>query len=72
MNVGDLVRYKILGPLKHQIGDFPMQEEYWELGLLIEFDKTQRVCIILDNKKGKMCKKHCSDVQLAKVGHATR
>ena len=73
MKEGDIVRYKTLGPFGHRVGDFPGQDELWiEKGLLIEFDKTQRMCTILDNKTHKIIRKHCSDVQLVRQGHASR
>jgi len=73
MKEGDIVRYKTLGEFSHNVGDYPGQDELWiEQGLLINFDKTQRVCEILDNKTGEIIKKHCGDVQLVKVGYASR
>jgi|SaaInlStandDraft_2_1057019.scaffolds.fasta_scaffold94598_3 hypothetical protein len=73
MKVGDIVRYKTSGPIHHRIGDYPGQDELWiEKGLLIGFDKIQRMCEILDNKTGEIIRKHCGDVQLVKVGHASR
>ena len=60
MKAGDLVRWRY--------GDL----QYRERGLLVEFDKVQRTCVILDNKTGKLVKRHCSDVQLEKVGYASR
>ena len=73
MKEGDIVRYKTLGEFRHRVGDYPGQDELWiEKGLLISFDKIQRMGEILDNKTGEILKKHCSDVQLVKVGHASR
>ena len=66
MKAGDLVRYK----KQHWDGDYP--ESWSNQGLLLKFDKVQRTCEILDNESGKIVKKHCSDVQLVKVGHASR
>ena len=68
MKEGDLVRYKVsefkFDPGKHV--------ENFLTGLLVEFNKVQRTCIILDDLTGKLVVKHCSDVQLAKVGYASR
>ena len=73
MKEGDIVRYKTFGDFKNRIGDYPSQDVLWvEQGLLISFDKVQRMCEILDNKTGKIIRKHCGDVQLVKVGHASR
>lgn len=73
MKEGDIVKYKTLGDLRTQIGDYLCQDVLWvEQGLLISFDKVQRMCEILDNKTGKIIRKHCGDVQLVKVGHASR
>jgi len=66
MKSGDLVRYK-----QHaKFGDYP--DKWTEEGLLLEFDKVQRMCEILDNKTGKVIRMHCSDVQLVKTGHQKR
>ncbi len=65
MKAGDLVRYKV----RVWGNDISW---VWEQGLLLEFDKTQRTCQVLDNKTGEIVKLHCSDVQLVKVGNATR
>jgi len=62
---GDLVRYKVMQ-------DFTLSVWLWEEGLLLEFDKVQRSCLILDNKTGMPVKKHCRDVQLVKVGYGNR
>lgn len=68
MKAGDLVRYAT-NELMHQVGDYPKSVQLWTSeGLLISFDKTQRMCEILDNKTGEIVRKHCSDVQLVKVG----
>ena len=68
MKPGDLVRY-VTSEFTHQINDYPKTVFVWDNeGLLISFDKTQRMCEILDNKTGKILRKHCSDVQLVKVG----
>ena len=73
MKEGDIVRYKSWGELRHRVGDYPKQDEIWtNQGLLISFDQTQRMCEILDNNTGKIVRKHCSDVQLVKVGHGNR
>ena len=69
MKAGDLVRYLTV---HRMILDWKDQEEYCATGLLIEFDKVQRWCIILDDETGELIQKHCSDVQLVKVGHADR
>ena len=68
MKEGDLVRYKLL-EYKFEPGE---SRAVFGAGLLIEFNKVQRTCIILDDKTGKIVLKHCSDVQLVKVGHASR
>ena len=69
MKAGDLVRYAT-NELMHQVGDYPKSVQLWTSeGLLISFDKTQRMCEILDNKTGKIVRKHCSDVQLVRVGN---
>ena len=65
MKDGDLVRYKVMQ-------DYVSKIWLWEQGLLLEFDKVQRSCLILENKTGKIVKLHCSDVQLVKVGNAKR
>ena len=65
MKDGDLVRYKVMQ-------DYTTSIWLWEQGLLLKFDKVQRTCVILDNKTGNIVKKHCSDVQLVKVGNAKR
>lgn len=66
MKDGDIVRYK----KKELYG--PNGVWVWEQGLLISFNKVQRTCTILENKTGKVILKHCSDVQLAVVGHESR
>ena len=66
MKEGDLVRWK---DKSFGVG---VSTFLWEHGLLVEFDKVQRMCVILDNKTGKLVKKHCRDVQLEKVGYADR
>ena len=72
MKSGDLVRYAT-NDLVHQVGDYPKTVQLWNNeGLLVSFDKTQRMCEILDNKTGKIVRRHCSDVQLVKVGHESR
>ena len=67
MKTGDLVRYKISHLTLHL--SMPSDSLMWGKGLLVEFDKTQRLCVILDNTSGKIVKRHCSDVQLVKVGY---
>ena len=72
MKIGDLVWYMTLGDLRHQVGDFPRQDEIWtSQGLLISFDKVHRICEILD-ETGKIIRKHCDDVRPMKVRHASR
>jgi hypothetical protein len=63
---GDLVRYK---DRSFGVG---VSTFLWDHGLLIEFDQVQRICIILDNKTGKLVKKSAADVQLERVGYAGR
>ena len=65
MKTGDLVRYKVTI-------DHCSSLWQWYYGLLLEFDKVQRMCVILDHRTGKPVRKHCSDVQLSKVGYADR
>ena len=72
MKVGDLVRYATTD-IETQIGDYPRNVERWNNeGLLVSFDKTQRMCEILDNRSGKVVRRHCSRVQLVKVGNESR
>ena len=70
MKAGDLVRYTVA--ILPESFKKPPDSILWEQGLLIEFDKVQRLCIILNNSTGEIIKRHCSDVQLVKVGHASR
>ena len=70
MKAGDLVRYTVM--ILPQAFKKPPDSMLWEQGLLIEFDKTQRLCVILNNDTGELIKRHCSDVQLVKVGHSER
>jgi len=70
VKAGDLVRYTVA--ILPQSFKKPPDSILWEQGLLIEFDKTQRVCVILNNSTGELIKRHCSDVQLVKVGYANR
>jgi hypothetical protein len=73
MKEGDMVRYKTLSDVRFKIGAYPSQDELWvEQGLLVQFDKIQRTCAILDNKTLKIIRKHCRDVQLIEVGYANR
>ena len=68
MKAGDLVRYATTD-IELQIGGYPRNVRRWHNeGLLVSFDKTQRMCEILDNTSGRIIRKHCSDVQLVKVG----
>lgn len=68
MERGDLVRYATTD-IEIQIGDYPRNVQRWHNeGLLVSFDKVQRMCEILDNKTGKIVRKHCSDVQLVRIG----
>lgn len=68
MKTGDLVRYATTD-VEIQVADYPRNVQRWHNeGLLISFDKVQRMCEILDNKSGKIVRKHCSDVQLVRVG----
>lgn len=68
MKTGDLVRYATTD-VEIQVGDYPRNVQRWHNeGLLISFDKVQRMCEILDNKSGKIVRKHCGDVQLVRVG----
>lgn len=68
MKAGDLVRYAT-NDIEIQIGDYPRNVLRWNNeGLLVSFDKIQRVCEILDNRTGRIIRKHCSEVQLVKVG----
>lgn len=68
MKAGDLVRYTemMVKPNPHP------DNVFWKQGLLIEFNKIQRLCIILNNDTGELIKRHCSDVQLVKVGYENR
>ena len=68
MKAGDLVRYR----LYIITGVFEEDGDVFGTGLLVEFNKVQRTCVILDDKSGELIKKHCSDVQLVKVGHESR
>ncbi len=70
MKAGDLIRYK--GNLSDLAFKKPPDDFLWKEGLLLEFDQIQRLCVILDNSTGEIIKRHCSDVQLVKVGHASR
>tara|TARA_X000000950_G_scaffold282160_1_gene380459 strand:+ start:276 stop:488 length:213 start_codon:yes stop_codon:yes gene_type:complete len=68
MERGDLVRYATTD-IEIQIGDYPRNVQRWHNeGLLVSFDKVQRMCEILDNKTGKIVRKHCSDVQVVRIG----
>jgi len=69
MKEGDLVRYKLRSGFERLCEE---QNHTIRIGLLIEFNTIQRLCIILDNITGELHKRHCSDVQLVKVGHASR
>ena len=72
MKAGDLVRYATTD-IEIQIGDYPKNVERWNNeGLLITFDKTQRMCEILDSSSGLVVRRHCSRVQLVKVGNENR
>ena len=72
MKEGDLVRYATTD-IEIQIGDYPRNVERWHNeGLLISFDKTQRMCEILDNRSGRVVRRHCSRVQLVKVANENR
>lgn len=70
MKAGDLVRYTVM-ILPEDFKKSP-DNVFWKQGLLIEFNKIQRLCIILNNDNGELIKRHCSDVQLVKVGHENR
>ena len=70
MKAGDLVRYTVA--ILPESFKKPPDSILWKEGLLLEFDKIQRLCVILDNSTGEIIKRHCSDVQLVKVGHASR
>ena len=75
MKSGDRVRYKTriyADPINNVSEDHVWKYVWLETGLLIEFNMIQRTCVILDDKTGKIVKKHCSDVQLLKVGHESR
>ena len=70
MKVGDLVRYAT-SEIQIQIGDYPKTVQLWNNeGLLVAFDmKKDNICEILDNKTGKLIKRHVSSVKLI---HAPR
>lgn len=65
MKVGDLVRYAT-SEIEIQIGDYPKTVQFWNNeGLLVTFDlKKDNICEILDNKTGRVIKRHVSSVKL--------
>ena len=64
MKAGDIVRYRKVVIVTN--GNFyePVKDDWSPFGLLLEFDKTQRTCRILDSETSEIVVKHCSDVQL--------
>ena len=66
MKAGDLVRYAT-SEIEIQIGDYPKTIQRWNNeGLLVNFDlKKDNICEILDNKTGRIVKRHVSSVKLA-------
>ena len=65
MKVGDLVRYAT-SEIQIQIGDYPKTVQLWrDEGLLVSFDLNKdNICEILDNKTGRVIKRHVSSVKL--------
>ena len=65
MKTGDLVRYAT-SEIEIQIGDYPKTIQRWNNeGLLVGFDlKKDNICEILDNKTGRVIKRHVSSVKL--------
>ena len=66
MKAGDLVKYAV-HDIQHRIGDFPRNVQRWSgEGLLVSLDlKKDNICEILDNKTGRIVKKHIVDVKFA-------
>ena len=55
MKKGDLVRFEQTGQLIHRVGDYPIQEKYWTIGLCLSYDKIQGIVKIL--YRGKIIRK---------------
>ena len=55
MKAGDLVRFQQTGQFIQRVGDWPMQEKYWIIGLCLSYDKIQGIVKILH--RGKIIRK---------------
>ena len=66
MKIGDLVKYAT-NDIEIQIGDYPKTIQRWSgEGLLVSFNlKEDNICEILDNRTGKIVRKHIIDVKFA-------
>ena len=73
MKVGDLVRYGT-SEIEIQIGDYPKTIQRWNNeGLLVTFNlKKDNICEILDNKTGRVIKRHVSSVKLVNIPRSSR
>ena len=66
MKAGDLVKYAT-NDIEHRVGDFPRTIQRWSgEGLLVSCNlKEDNICEILDNRTGKIVRKHIIDVKFA-------